>query len=295
MARRGCCRAAAFCWRCPRSPGARRGNMASAPIATASSTPAMRSAPWRRPPPRSAGAPRLSPSRPTPRSRPSSASIARTPAHRREPEHPDLLMWISTEAAPAAPALDLFPLIDAPREFHGAANRLSEDHDGWPVIDLAGQFCRKPRQAPHAAPARAQWSAPAIEGVSIGRAVRKRRSAQRMDGVTTMPRETFAALLAATLPSETTLLSAFPWADLADAHRLRPSRRRRGARHLCAAARQRCGGAAARRLPRPNSNGRWSSSPACRSIASMPARRRRRRPSSPACSPSPARAASASR
>lgn len=132
--------------------------------------------------------------------------------HRREPEHPDLLMWVSTEAMPAAPALDLFPLIDAPREFHGAANRLSEDHDGWPVIDLAGQFCRKPRQAPHATPLRAQWSAPTIEGVSIGQAVRKRRSAQRMDGVTTMPRETFAALLAATLPSETTLLSAFPWA-----------------------------------------------------------------------------------
>ncbi|HEY8260055.1 MAG TPA: SagB/ThcOx family dehydrogenase [Methylosinus sp.] len=132
-------------------------------------------------------------------------------AHRREPEHPDLLMWIATDATPAAPALDLFPLIDAPREFHGAANRLSEDHDGWPVIDLAGQFCRKPRQAPRPAPLRGQWPAPAVSGVSIGHAVRRRRSAQRMDGVTTMPREIFAAMLAATLPSETNLLSAFSW------------------------------------------------------------------------------------
>ncbi|MBY6241087.1 SagB/ThcOx family dehydrogenase [Methylosinus sp. Sm6] len=133
-------------------------------------------------------------------------------AHRREPEHPDLVMWISTEAAPAAPALDLFALIDAPRAFHGQANRLSEDHDGWPVIDLAGQFCRKPRQATKPTPTRGQWPAPIAPRVSIGRAVRKRRSAQRMDGATSMPAEIFAAMLAATLPSESNLLSAFPWA-----------------------------------------------------------------------------------
>ncbi|WP_400765235.1 SagB/ThcOx family dehydrogenase [Methylosinus sporium] len=130
--------------------------------------------------------------------------------HRREPEHPDLLMWIATEPGPATP-LDLFALIDAPREFRGQANRLSEDHDGWPIIDLAGQFCRKPRQPRPPAPTRAQWPAPGFEGVSIGAAVRKRRSAQKMDGTTSISREAFAALIASTLPSESTLLSAFPW------------------------------------------------------------------------------------
>jgi SagB-type dehydrogenase family enzyme len=130
--------------------------------------------------------------------------------HRREPEHPDLLMWISTAAA-RSPILDFFGLIDAQRAFHGQANRLSEDHDGWPIIDLAGQFCRKPPQKAPPAPTRGQWPTPAVEGVSIGAAVRKRRSAQRMDGVTAMSREAFAAMLAATLPSESTLLAAFPW------------------------------------------------------------------------------------
>ncbi|BBU60649.1 hypothetical protein MSC49_05840 [Methylosinus sp. C49] len=130
--------------------------------------------------------------------------------HKREPEHPDLLMWIVTEPGPATP-LDLFALIDAPREFRGQANRLSEDHDGWPIIDLAGQFCRKPRQPKPPAPTRAQSPAPGFEGVSIGAAVRKRRSAQKMDGTTSISREAFAALIASTLPRESTLLSAFPW------------------------------------------------------------------------------------
>jgi SagB-type dehydrogenase family enzyme len=131
-------------------------------------------------------------------------------SHRREPEHPDLAIWIATDAG-QAPDIDLFALIDAPRVFHGIANRLSQDHDGWPVIDLAGQFCRKPRHAARPEPMRSQWPAPVVAGVSIGDAVRKRRSAQRMDGVATIPRETFAAMLAATMPGKETLLSAFPW------------------------------------------------------------------------------------
>ena len=100
MTRRACCPMAAFCWRSARFPGARPGNMASAPIAIASSTPAMRSAPSRRRPPRSAGARSVL-------TEPSDDEIAALlgldradAAHRREPEHPDLLMWIATEATP---------------------------------------------------------------------------------------------------------------------------------------------------------------------------------------------------
>ena len=48
-------------------------------------------------------------------------------------------------------------IIDAARVWHGAANQLSEDHDGWPLVDLAFQLCRKPRGA--------GVSRPAAEGV----------------------------------------------------------------------------------------------------------------------------------
>lgn len=131
-------------------------------------------------------------------------------AHRREKEHPDLLLWIATDAGHFA-AFDPRPLVDAERVFHGAANRLSEDHDGWPVIDLALRFCHKPRTAPPSERPKTSWPIPAIDGVSLGEAVRGRRSAQRMDGETEMSREAFSALIAATLPGEETLFSAFPW------------------------------------------------------------------------------------
>ncbi|MGD9541772.1 MAG: SagB/ThcOx family dehydrogenase, partial [Methylocystis sp.] len=62
-------------------------------------------------------------------------------AHRREGEHPDLLIWIACDAGEAPESLDR--IIAASREWHGSANRLSEDHDGWPVIDLALRQCVK--------------------------------------------------------------------------------------------------------------------------------------------------------
>ncbi|HEY8213635.1 MAG TPA: SagB/ThcOx family dehydrogenase, partial [Methylocystis sp.] len=104
-------------------------------------------------------------------------------AHRREEEHPDALLWIATEAN-APPAIDVARLAQAPRTWTGVANRLSEDHDGWPLVDRATRLCVKA-------------CTPALERVSplapkpavpfplpdIGRVVRRRRSAQRMDGV----------------------------------------------------------------------------------------------------------------
>ena len=60
-----CFRRAAFCWRSAPSLGGRHGNMASAPIAIVSSTPAMRSARRLKPRRRSAGARMSFASRPT--------------------------------------------------------------------------------------------------------------------------------------------------------------------------------------------------------------------------------------
>lgn len=129
--------------------------------------------------------------------------------HRREEEHPDLLIWIETTAG-VAPELDLRAVIEAPREFAGVATRLSEDHDGWPIIDRAAKLCRKPRTSPiDAGPPAAPG--PALRGPPIGAVVRARRSVQRMDGAAVLARDAFRDMLAATLPGAPPLLGAFPW------------------------------------------------------------------------------------
>ena len=166
--------------------------------------------------------------------------------HRREPEHPDLLMWIATEPGPATP-LDLFALIDAPREFRGQANRLSEDHDGWPIIDLAGQFCRKPRQPRPPAPTRAQWPAPIFR-----KRLHRRRRAQAAQRAEDGRRHLHLArgLRRAHRLDSAERIDAALGLSLGrgdHAHSLRASRRWPGARPLCAAARQRRRRAAARR------------------------------------------------
>ncbi len=130
-------------------------------------------------------------------------------AYRREPEHPDLLLWIATDDAPTS--FDLRSLLDAERFWHGAANRLSEDHDGWPLVDLAAQFCRKPATRALESLTRASAAPPSVEGVRVADVVRQRRSAQRMDGKAIMPRASFSAMLAATMPGAKPLLDAFPW------------------------------------------------------------------------------------
>ncbi|MFO1124197.1 MAG: SagB/ThcOx family dehydrogenase [Methylocystis sp.] len=121
-------------------------------------------------------------------------------AHRREEEHPDALLWIATEMN-APPAMDFSCLAHAQRHWAGVANHLSEDHDGWPLVDLAARLCVKSRtptlQPPPRIAPKAVASFPAPD---IGRVVRGRRSAQRMDGVARLSREDFCAMLTATLP-----------------------------------------------------------------------------------------------
>lgn len=131
-------------------------------------------------------------------------------SHRREAEHPEALLWIAAEGGPHAEP-DPQALTDLPRSFRGSANRLTENHDGWPLVDRAVQLCRKPRQTAYAPTAPQPKPAPAFEGVSICEAVRRRRSAQSMDGETILPNAAFSATLAAILPGSAPLLAAFPW------------------------------------------------------------------------------------
>lgn len=125
--------------------------------------------------------------------------------HRREEEYPDALLWIGADLPP----LEVSTLLEAPRQWSGAANRLSEDHDGWPLVDLAVRLCHKPRSPPPSLVA--PLPALPVDGPSIGEVVRQRRSAQRMDGASVLPRENFLAALIATLPGAEPLLSALPW------------------------------------------------------------------------------------
>ena len=131
-------------------------------------------------------------------------------AHRREREHPELLAWIEVDRSLPAP-FDPRGIIDAACIWHGAANQLSEDHDGWPLVDLAFQLCRKPRGAGVAAPPRKACQPAGASGPSIAEVVRGRRSAQRFDGKSTLPRAAFFSMLAATMPGAEPLLAAFPW------------------------------------------------------------------------------------
>ncbi len=130
-------------------------------------------------------------------------------AHRREAEHPDLLLWIATDGTPDA-APDMRPLFEAPRDWKGAANRLSEEHDGWPLVDLAVRLCRKVRTAP-LTPSPAMTPAQNGFEARIADVVRRRRSAQRFDGRAILPRADFSAMLRATMPGAAPLLAAFPW------------------------------------------------------------------------------------
>jgi SagB-type dehydrogenase family enzyme len=128
--------------------------------------------------------------------------------HRREEEHPDLLLWIAIDEEDA-PEINLDAFLKLPRVFHGAANRLSDDHDGWPIIDRALRLSHKPKTAVLApAPSRPQQP---FAGPLIGAVVRTRRSVQRMDGEAMLPLDIFRRLCAATLPGAAPLLSAFPW------------------------------------------------------------------------------------
>ncbi len=126
--------------------------------------------------------------------------------HPREAEHPDLIAVVSPEPVGEV-ALEAVA-----GEWFGAANRLSEDHEPWPAVDRALVVSQRPdTPVPPPPVAVASPDLPTSPEMA-GAIIRRRRSAQRMDGVTGMGRPAFFRLLARTLPDAGRVpWGAFPW------------------------------------------------------------------------------------
>ncbi|KIL98089.1 hypothetical protein CCC_01150 [Paramagnetospirillum magnetotacticum MS-1] len=128
--------------------------------------------------------------------------------HRYEPEHPDLIAVVSPIPLPEP---ELQPVTG---HWTGTANALSSDHEVWEVIGQALALSEKPATAPAAPPP--SVAMPPLGGSSepTGSIIRRRRSAQAMDGVTGMGLDAFTRLLAATLADQGRVpWRSWPWAS----------------------------------------------------------------------------------
>jgi SagB-type dehydrogenase family enzyme len=132
-----------------------------------------------------------------------------------EAEHPDCLLAIYPEDRRDV-AQDAILRYNFPAEtierfgelaWQGQPNTLSPSHVAWEWIDAAAEAARKPltqsaTSTHHVSRLtfddNAHYST--VHGLSLRRILHQRRSAQEMDGQTTMGRETFYHILARTLP-----------------------------------------------------------------------------------------------
>lgn len=118
-----------------------------------------------------------------------------------ERETPELLVRLIVNEAVAT---TLLPAAGTTIEWFGHANRLSDSHVEWPVIDEA--IAASERNAASAKQSESgdlvSWPPPAPHACvySASQLIRQRRSAVNFDGVTRISRETFLAILDTTLP-----------------------------------------------------------------------------------------------
>jgi SagB-type dehydrogenase family enzyme len=116
-----------------------------------------------------------------------------------ERETPELLVRVLVDDTAGN---DAPPAPEGPVEWFGRANQLSPSHVEWPVIDEAiGASARTGHMpAKSTVPAMWPWPSPPPCAHSAAHLIRRRRSAVDFDGVTGVTRETFLAILDATLP-----------------------------------------------------------------------------------------------
>jgi SagB-type dehydrogenase family enzyme len=126
-----------------------------------------------------------------------------------EAEHPDLLALIGPAAETPA-AVDWSAVAGALTAWNGRANRLSKERVRWPEITAVLPAVEKPEVRSPPAPLPAlppdglAAGPPDLAGlgpkVAAATLLRRRRSAQRMDGRTPLPAAAFRRLLERTLP-----------------------------------------------------------------------------------------------
>lgn len=122
-----------------------------------------------------------------------------------EHEHPDLIALLGTSPQ-IDHALDWQRIGAALTDWSGSANLLSAERVHWPQVAQVIPAAHKPTTA---APQRPSTESPSIApatdaSIAATTVIRQRRSAQRMDAVTTMAFADFERALSRTLPQSTT-------------------------------------------------------------------------------------------
>ena len=131
-----------------------------------------------------------------------------------ELEHPELLCFVHRSGERRIPR-------DLPREivsefsgleFQGTPNQLSEDHVDWEIISRVAEATAKPKSwegasaasgHPGLANAQRPFSAPTAQsGIPAAQIIRQRRSAVALDGITSITKNHFCAMLDKTLPRD---------------------------------------------------------------------------------------------
>ena len=126
-----------------------------------------------------------------------------------EPEHPDVMLWVQAGAVASAPALNF-----AAATWHGQANRLSPTHaHDWPVIEEVAEACAKPATSSVIRPA-TDYPPPLLSPCQARASsiIKQRRSAQQLDGVSSISADVFYRMLDMTLPrADLPPWDAWPW------------------------------------------------------------------------------------
>ncbi|PRQ04209.1 Nitroreductase family protein [Enhygromyxa salina] len=114
-----------------------------------------------------------------------------------EPEHPDLALFVGPRLPSHAPVVPESLALG----LSGVANRLSQSHEPWPVIEHVAGACRRVGAVTFDEPSPDALPEPPPSGSNAAahHLFRTRRSAVAMDGVTGLSRASFLAMLSRTL------------------------------------------------------------------------------------------------
>lgn len=133
-----------------------------------------------------------------------------------EREHPDLLAVVLPTVSEGEIPLSL--PAEAIREmagglWQGRANRLSDEHVDWPIIEQVAAACEKPRTGPTTMGSRpvAEICAVPETAATARQIIMQRRSAVAFDGRTEISAEKFYRVLARTMPNGAPPWDAIKW------------------------------------------------------------------------------------